>query len=124
ELIGDLNNVRDTVPTVYLTLDMKMQSTLERAIDEAVTSTKAVGAAGIIMDPFTGEILAMVSRPTFDPKEYYKYKDTDWQNKCIGFNYEPGSVFKPIVGCAALERRIVTPTTKMMDNGIFKDKDN
>lgn len=124
ELIGDLNNIRDTVPTVYLTLDMKMQSTLERAIDEAVASTKAVGAAGIIMDPFTGEILAMVSRPTFDPNEYYKYKDTDWQNKCIGFNYEPGSVFKPIVGCAALERRIVTPNTKMMDNGIFKDKDN
>lgn len=124
ELIGDLNNIRDTVPTVYLTLDMKIQSTLERAIDEAMVTTKAVGAAGIIMDPYTGEILGMVSRPTFDPNEYFKYKDTDWQNKCIGFNYEPGSVFKPIVGCAALERRIVRPDTKMMDNGIFKDKDN
>jgi len=124
ELIDDVNNIRNTVSTVYLTLDMKMQYTLERAIDEAMVETKAQGAAALLMDPFSGEVLAMVSRPTFDPNHYADYKDTDWQNKCIGYNYEPGSTFKPIVGCAAMERRIVTPQTKMMDKGVFKDKDN
>lgn len=124
ELISDLNNIKDTVPTVYLTLDMKMQYTLERAIDEAMQETKALGAAAILMDPHTGEILAMVSRPTFDPNHYDEYQDTDWQNKCIGYNYEPGSVFKPIVGAAALQCRVVTPETKMQDKGYFRDKEN
>ncbi|MBQ0066913.1 MAG: peptidoglycan glycosyltransferase [Phascolarctobacterium sp.] len=124
EIISDLNNIKDTVPTVYLTLDMKMQYTLERAIDEAMAETKAVGAAAILMDPYTGEILAMVSRPTFDPNHYEDYKDTDWQNKCIGYNYEPGSVFKPIVGSAALQCRVVKPDDKMMDKGYYRDAEN
>ncbi|MCQ2362927.1 MAG: peptidoglycan glycosyltransferase [Acidaminococcaceae bacterium] len=124
EMIVDKESLRSKVPTVYLTLATKMQSTLERAMDDAMQVTKAKGAAAIIMDPYSGEILAMVSRPTFDPNEYQKYTDMEWQNKCIGFNYEPGSVFKPIVGCAALERRVVTPQTKFIDRGTFKDKEN
>lgn len=124
ELVSDLNNIRDTVPTVFLTLDMKIQYTLERAIDEALTETKAKGAAAILMDPHTGEILAMVSRPTFDPNRYFDYADTDWQNRCIGYNYEPGSVFKPIVGCAAMMCGIVKPDSRLMDNGVFADKEN
>jgi len=124
EMVVDNGDNLNQVSTVYLTLDMKMQSTLERAMDDAVQATKAKGAAAIIMDPYSGEILAMVSRPTFNPNEYQNSTAEEWQNKCIGFNYEPGSIFKPVVGCAALERRIVTPDTKLMDDGVFRDKEN
>ena len=53
--------------TVQLTIDARMQFILERGLDDAIKKTKAASAAAILMDPNTGEILGMASRPTFDP---------------------------------------------------------
>ncbi len=109
--------------TVHLTLDSKMQYILEDAMDDALVRTHAVGAAAIIMDPYTGEILGMVSRPTFDPNEYWRYPQNSWLNKTISMVYEPGSVFKPIVGCAGLSEGIVTPDTVFQDDGSIRIAD-
>lgn len=113
--------VKDTVeiklPTVYLTLDSHMQYVLEEAIDDAVLSYNAAGAAAVIMDPYTGEILAMTSRPTFDPNEYDEYAMETWNNKGVTFVYEPGSVFKPIVGCIGMTKGVVSPGTQFYDAG-------
>ncbi len=75
------------------------------------------------MDPYTGEILGMVSRPTFDPNNYGKYSPDSWKNRAVSLVYEPGSVFKPIVGCMGLTEGIITPDTLIQDNGHIKIAD-
>jgi len=115
--------VEEKLPTVYLTLDSHMQYVLEEAIDNAVLEYNAAGAAAVIMDPYTGEILAMASRPTFDPNDYDEYPVESWNNKVVSFMYEPGSVFKPIVGCIGLKNDKVTPGTIFYDGGSIKVAD-
>lgn len=114
---------KEQLPTVYLTLDSKMQYVLEDAMDDAISRTKAKGAAAIIMDPYTGEILGMASRPTFDPNNFGKYNPDTWSNKAISMIYEPGSVFKPIVGCMGLTEGIITPDTIFQDDGSIRIAD-
>ena len=72
------------------------------------------------MDPYTGEILGMASRPTFDPNNFGKYSSDTWTNRAVSMIYEPGSVFKPIVGCMGLTEGIITPDTLIQDNGRIK----
>lgn len=120
-------NVKDSVeaklPSVYLTLDSHMQYVLEQAIDDAVIGYKAAGAAAIIMDPYTGEILSMVSRPTFDPNNFLDYDKKTWINKGVSMSYEPGSVFKPIVGCIGMNNGVVGPDTQFYDGGRIRVAD-
>ena len=113
----------EKLSTVYLTLDSKIQYVLEDAMDDAMLRTKARAATAIIMDPYTGEILGMASRPTFNPNAYYKYSYDSFQNRAIGFTYEPGSVFKPIVGCMGLTEGVITPNTPFQDLGSIKIAD-
>jgi len=103
--------------TVELTIDAKMQFILERSLDDAIKKTSAASAAAILMDPNTGEILGMASRPTFDPNEFAKGSGEDFINRAVGIIYEPGSVFKPIIGCAGLMENVITPTTPFNDLG-------
>ena len=94
-----------------------MQYVLEDAMEDAIKRTKAKGAAAIIMDPYTGEILGMSSRPTFDPNKYGNYSPETWSNKTISMIYEPGSVFKPIVACMGMAEQLITPDTIVQDDG-------
>ena len=103
--------------TVYLTIDAKMQFILEKSLDEAIAKTHAASAAAILMNPKTGEILGMASRPTFDPNKFAKAASADFMNRAVAIIYEPGYVFKPIVGCAGLMEGVITPTTKFDDLG-------
>lgn len=115
--------VKAQLPEVYLTLDSKIQYVLEEAMDRAIEKTRAEGAAAIIMNPYTGEVLGMTSRPTFDPNQPGNYPPICWNNKAISMNYEPGSVFKPIVGCMGLTEGIITPDTLFQDDGSIKIAD-
>lgn len=119
----DMHKKQEQLPTVYLTLDSKMQYVLEDAMDDAIARTQAKGAAAIIMDPYTGEILGMASRPTFDPNHFYKYSQESWNNKAVSMIYEPGSVFKPIVGCMGLTEGIISPNTIFNDAGSIRIAD-
>lgn len=114
---GVKDSVEIKLPSVYLTIDSHMQYVLEEAIDTAVKYHNAAGGAAIIMDPYTGEILSMVSRPTFDPNIYDEFHPVTWNNKGISMIYEPGSVFKPIVGCIGMTKGVVTPGTQFYDSG-------
>ncbi len=118
-----LDPVKAQLPEVYLTLDSKIQYVLEEAMDRAIEKTHAEGAAAIIMDPYTGEILGMTSRPTFDPNNAGSFPPITWNNKAISMNYEPGSVFKPIVGCMGLTEGIITPDTLFQDDGSIRIAD-
>ena len=103
--------------TVELTIDAQMQFILEKSLDEAIAKTHAASAAAILMDPNTGEILGMASRPTFDPNVFYKGTQQEYMNRGVGIVYEPGSVFKPIIGSAGLMEGIITPNTPFNDQG-------
>ena len=109
--------------SVYLTLDSKIQFVLEDALDKAMKDTKAASAAVILMDPNTGAILGMANRPSFDPNTFYKYPATSWTNRAVSTIYEPGSVFKPIVGVMGLTEKIITPTTMINDTGSIQIAD-
>lgn len=111
------------MPSVYLTLDSRIQFVLEDALDKAMKDTKAASASVILMDPNTGAILGMANRPSFDPNTFYKYPATSWTNRAVSTIYEPGSVFKPIVGVMGLTEKIITPTTMINDTGSIQIAD-
>lgn len=90
-----------------LTLDIAAQYQLERHLDGLMTRHAPVGACAAIMDPSTGEILAMASRPAFDPTHPELAPENSWRNLLIQAAYEPGSTVKPIVVAAALDRGFI-----------------
>lgn len=91
-----------------LTINQKLQAVLERELDNAVSEYSPDQALGIIMDPNTGEILAMSSRPNFSPSNYQKYTIEEInRNLPIWATYEPGSTFKIITLAATLEEDTV-----------------
>lgn len=107
----------DPEKSVTLTIDTTIQFIAERALDKAMTQTKATGASIIIMDPKTGEILAMANRPTYDPNHYEKGTENDFKNRAVTNLYEPGSTFKPIIASAALASNKWTTETVFHDTG-------
>ncbi len=97
---------------LVLTIDEGLQYILEKNLDAAYLHWKAASATAIMMDPYTGEILAMANRPTFDINNPSNAAPNQRRNRAITDCYEPGSTFKIIVGTAALEEGIVNPDTK------------
>ncbi len=96
---------------VVLTIDQNLQYMLEKSIDAAMEKHRAKAASAIIQRVRTGEILAMVNRPGFNPNDFRSATDEQKLNRAIGYVYEPGSTFKVAVIAAALNEGIVTPTT-------------
>ena len=91
---------------IVLTIDMGLQYMAESALDEAIESTQAKGGNVIVMDPFTGAILAMTGRPTFNPNAVRQYQPEQWRNRVVTDPYEPGSTFKIVAAAAALNEEI------------------
>lgn len=92
----------DKGKSVTLTIDATIQFIAERALDKAMADTGAKHASVIVMDPKTGEILAMANRPTYDPNHYSQGSEEDFKNIAVTNLYEPGSTFKSIIASAAL----------------------
>lgn len=88
---------------IYLTVDYGIQSSIERELDNVVLRYNPDGAWAIAMDPNTGEILGMSSRPNFNPNNYKNYDtETINRNMAIWASYEPGSTFKILTLSAAV----------------------
>ncbi len=102
---GDVPPQRGT--DVTTTLDAIVQTYVERELDRIVAEWKPRGACAIVQDPITGEILAMASRPTFDPNDPESVSSNIWKNRAVAWMYEPGSTFKPFVVVGALERGLL-----------------
>ncbi|WP_346684591.1 penicillin-binding protein 2 [Megamonas hypermegale] len=112
-----------------LTIDYHLQDAAERAMDEVLGQIGAQAAAAVVLNPQTGEVLAMVSRPNFDPNLFALGISTkDWNvinnnphypldNKAVTGEYPPGSTFKIITGTAALMEKVVTPDELIFDSG-------
>ncbi len=93
--------------TVMSTLDLPIQIETERQLDQLVDEWAPVGACVIVMQPRTGEVLAMASRPAFDPNDLHQVDERAWINLAVSAVFEPGSTFKPFVTGWALQHRIV-----------------
>lgn len=96
---------------VHLTIDQHIQYLTERALERAFTQWKAKGAAAIVMNAKTGEILALVNRPTFNPNESRSSDPENRRNRAITDMYEPGSVFKIVTASALFNEGKVQPET-------------
>ena len=107
----------DKGKSVTLTIDATVQFIAERALEQAMVDIKPAHASVIVMDPKTGEILAMANRPTYDPNHYDKGKEQDFKNIAVTNLYEPGSTFKPIIASAALASGKWTVDTVYNDTG-------
>lgn len=111
-----------TAPTdgqnIYLTIDENIQYFAERELDAMMESEVSPKACAILaMDPKTGEILAMASRPTYDPNDYQDSEEADRRNMLVTDTYEPGSTFKIVTASAALDSGSVTTETRFYDPG-------
>lgn len=94
---------------VYLTLDQAIQYVAEAELDKALERSESSKGYVIVMEPSTGKVLAMVSRPKFNPNDYGKANPSSWMNGAVSLVYEPGSTFKVFVAAAALEEGAIDP---------------
>ena len=116
---------------LYLTIDRRIQEAAEKAVDSQLSLIGAGAAAAVVLNPNTGEILAMVSRPAFDPNLFVNgISEKDWRpinenpfhpmiNKAVSGTYPPGSTFKIVTGVAALTNGNTTPEERIFDTGSF-----
>ncbi|MDD5506648.1 MAG: penicillin-binding transpeptidase domain-containing protein, partial [Candidatus Omnitrophica bacterium] len=106
---------------LVLTIDEVVQYIAERELDKVFKKYNAKGASIIVMDPHTGRILAMASRPSYDLNEHSSVSKDSMRNRAICDLFEPGSVFKIVTASAALEEKKVTEEDKFFcENGKYK----
>jgi len=91
--------------TVELTIDRVLQYVVERELRDAVVRHKASGGSVVVMEPRTGEILALANYPTYNPNDYNASPKEDLRNSGVQDFYEPGSIFKLVTASAAIEEQ-------------------
>jgi stage V sporulation protein D (sporulation-specific penicillin-binding protein) len=105
---------------IYLTIDLAMQRVLEKELDQIMAECGAKGVYGVMMQPQTGEILAMANRPAFNPNEFGKYAPELWRNKAVADAFEPGSTFKILTLAAALDSKTAGRGEHFFDSGFVE----
>jgi cell division protein FtsI/penicillin-binding protein 2 len=100
--------------SIELTIDKYLQFIAERELHAGVVENRAAGGAVVILDPSTGEILAMANEPTFNPNVFGDSSETARRNRAVQDLYEPGSTFKIVTASAAIEERVMS-TTALID---------
>lgn len=110
---------------IYLTIDKRYQSIVEDELRKSLKQTSGESATCIIMNPNTGEILAMANINDFDPNYYWKYDDFERKNRAITDSYEPGSTFKAFTFAALFEENICSEKERInTEKGVYKFKNN
>jgi stage V sporulation protein D (sporulation-specific penicillin-binding protein) len=111
---GHERAVRPAEPgsSIELTIDSYLEFVTERALAKQVSAFHALDGTAIVMDPWTGEVLAMANVPTFDPNHFWKYSDDQRRDRAVMDAYEPGSTYKLLTAAAALDSHKVSLTTR------------
>ena len=106
---------------LMLTLDEVIQFTAEHHLKKQVDRYKADSGMVVVMDPYSGEIYAMANVPQFNPNNFNAFPRATWKNNAVVSSYEPGSIFKPIVAAAAIDKGVAQPHDRFFcENGSFK----
>ena len=106
-----------------LTIDAGLQLNVEQELLAAWIADKAKAVSAVVMDPYTGEVYAMASYPSFDANDYQAIASTDpsrFMNPLVSSVYEPGSVFKMMTAAAAFQAGTATPSTMIKDTGTLR----
>lgn len=109
---------------LVLTIDREIQRAMEHVIDKAVAETGSASGTLVVVNPKTGEVMALATTPRMDLNQFWKYdqvfpKDTPF-NRAISQAYETGSVFKVLTMASALDVGAVTPETVFVDTGVIE----
>ena len=118
---------RPSIPgnDIYLTIDKRYQTIVEDELRNSLKQTRAESATCIIMNPNTGEILAMANISDYNPNYFWKYDDFERKNRAITDSYEPGSTFKTFTFAALLEEKAINEAEHInTENGVYKFKNN
>lgn len=106
---------------IVLTIDESIQYFTEKAIDKGLIDNKAKQITAIVMDPKTGEILAMANKPDYDPNNpvtgSVQEAMESWKNRAVNENFEPGSILKVITAAAAMEENLVSDSDRFYCRG-------
>jgi cell division protein FtsI/penicillin-binding protein 2 len=105
---------------LILTIDQVIQHVAERELDKALGQTRAKRGLVLVMDPASGEILALAVRPAFDPNGGAQARPEQWLNRIVAVTYEPGSTFKIFLTAAALDSGAVVPEDRFLCNGSLR----
>jgi cell division protein FtsI (penicillin-binding protein 3) len=108
---------------IYLTINKSFQNILEDELRKGIKDFSAKNAVGIIMNPQTGEILAMSNIEDYNPNKFYEYNDTLRRNKILTDTYEPGSTFKAISLSILLDKQLCNENECLfVNNGVYNFK--
>jgi len=109
---------------IVLTIDRNVQRMVERALAKGVDEYQARSASAVVMDPRTGQIIAMANYPDYEPENYTKVDDIKvFTNNAVSSPYEAGSVFKPLAMAFGLDSGAVTPDTTYFDQSFVRVDD-
>lgn len=112
---------RAPVFDLTLTIDEVIQYIAERELQRAVERSRAKAGIAIVMDPWSGEILALANQPTFDPNNYRKSRSAARRDRAVTDAFEPGSIFKVVLAAGALEEGVVRPRDRFYgENGAIE----
>lgn len=92
---------------IHLTVDTSIQHIAEKELESSILKYRAKAGVAIVVEPFTGEILALANYPSFDPNNYSKHSPEQRRNRAVTDSFEPGSTFKTVLAAAALEEGAV-----------------
>ncbi len=111
QVIRDVELLQSARPgrDLRTSLDLRIQYLAYRELKAAVTESRARSGSVVVLDPHTGEVLAMVNQPSYNPNNREQYQPQNYRNRAITDIFEPGSSFKPLVMAAALESGAFTP---------------
>ncbi len=114
-IVGGVDVSEPPVPgeDIVTTIDRDFQYTVQAALEQAVKANHAKGGTVIVMDPKTGEILAMATYPWFDPNDFGAFPQDSWRNRAVTDVFEPGSVNKVITAAAAVQEGAVPLTRRL-----------
>jgi cell division protein FtsI/penicillin-binding protein 2 len=107
----------DRGATLTLTLDSEIQYLVETTLAQAISDTGSQGGSILVMNPRTGEIIALASYPSYDPNQFTTTDPKLFEDPVVARQYEPGSTFKVMTMAIALESGVVTPDSTYNDTG-------
>ncbi len=112
-IVEDIENLKAPREgkSLRLSIDERLQYLAHRELKAAVDANKAKGGAMVVLDAHTGEVLALVNQPDFNPNNRVNWNPQQARNRSVTDTFEPGSTFKPFAVSAALEAGIVKPET-------------
>jgi cell division protein FtsI (penicillin-binding protein 3) len=102
---------------LQLTVDTRLQQAARSALQQKMKEFSAKQGTAIVMDVRDGSLLSLVSEPSYDPNQYYKFNSDHFKNWAVTDIYEPGSTFKPIVVAIALESQSIHTDSVFNDSG-------